>query len=330
MSNAQEETTTLLRKADREIETPPKFPLNLFPPSFSPYLELARPTGFILMFWPFAWGLTMAAYRMKMPCSDYWRLMLNNAVAAVVLRTSACTVNDIFDRKLDAGVARTKKRPLPSGRISVFAASLYLLLQYLAGLAFFTVTLHGIALYVAIFQLLPLFAIYPLMKRFTHWPQAWLGFAMNFGFITAWIATTGSIDYSILGVAMAACWCWTMLYDTIYACQDIKDDIKMGAKSTAILFGSWIRPLLILIATAFLVLLTVAGVLNGQGWPFFVISVGGTAIHVIWQFLTVDLDVPESCWRNFKRNGHLGWPLWVGLMLDYLLATRLEEFLCCR
>lgn len=87
--------------------------------------------------------------------------------------------------------------------------------------------------------------------------------------------------------------------DTIYACQDIKDDIKMGAKSTAILFGSWIRPFLIVIGFSFIALLTVAGILNDQGWPFFVISIGGTTIHIIWQFLTVDLDVPESCWRKW-------------------------------
>ncbi|KAF5350505.1 hypothetical protein D9756_008540 [Leucocoprinus leucothites] len=328
MSKVKGENTALLKKADlqpAEQEPRPKFPLYLFPASVSPYLELARvekPTGFILMFWPFAWGLTMAAYRTRMPWNEYWWSIFNSAVAAVILRISACTVNDIFDRELDAGVARTKQRPLPSGRISVFAASVYLLVQYAMGLAFFLATLQGIALYVAVFQLLPLFAIYPLMKRLTHWPQAWLGFAMNFGFITAWIATTGSINGELLGVAMGACWCWTMLYDTIYACQDIQDDIKMGAKSTAILFGSWIRPLLVLIASGFIILLTIAGIVNEQGWPFFVISVCGTTAHVVWQFLTVDLNTPESCWRNFKRNGHLGWPLWAGLMLDHLLSAR--------
>jgi 4-hydroxybenzoate polyprenyltransferase len=86
--------------------------------------------------------------------------------------------------------------------------------------------------------------------------------------------------------------------DTIYACQDIQDDIRMGAKSTAILFSSWIRPLLIVIAACFIMLLATAGLFNGQGWPFFAISVGGTAIHIVWQFLTVDLRAPESCWRE--------------------------------
>ncbi|KXN89207.1 4-hydroxybenzoate polyprenyltransferase, mitochondrial [Leucoagaricus sp. SymC.cos] len=325
MAHVDIERAPFLQKGPQEPEVSSKFPLYLFPASVSPYLELARvekPTGFILMFWPFAWGITMAAYRIKMPLQDYWRSMFECLIGAIILRTSACTVNDIFDRNLDAGVARTKNRPLPSGRISVFAASIYLLAQYAVGLVFFTTTLRGTALNVAIFQLLPLFAIYPLLKRFTHWPQAWLGIAMNFGFMTAWVASTGSIDSRFLGVAVAACWCWTMLYDTIYACQDIKDDIQMGAKSTAILFGSWIRPLLILIASGFIILLTMAGVMNKQGWPFFALSIGGTAAHVIWQFLTVDLEAPQSCWRNFKRNGDLGWPLWAGLMLDYILALR--------
>ncbi|XP_006455082.1 hypothetical protein AGABI2DRAFT_226364 [Agaricus bisporus var. bisporus H97] len=303
-------------------EPHPKFPLCVFPAYLRPYLELARiekPTGFVLMFWPFAWGLTMAAYRTKMPLQDYWWSMLNCTFGAIILRTSACTINDIFDRELDAGVARTKQRPIPSGRISVFAASLYVAVQYIVGIAFFVATLEGLALWVAMFQLLPLFAIYPLMKRFTYWPQAWLGFAMNFGFITTWVATTGYVDNILLSVAMAACWCWTMLYDTIYACQDIQDDLKMGVKSTAILFGSWTRPYLIAIATCFLVLLAIAGVLNNQGLPFFIVSVGGTTAHVVWQFLTVNLDDPESCWRTFNRNGYLGWPLWAGLILDHAL-----------
>ncbi|KAL9709160.1 hypothetical protein Ac2012v2_007513 [Leucoagaricus gongylophorus] len=313
------------QQSDWESLPSTEFPLYLFPTSFSPYLELARvekPTGFILVFWPFAWGLTMAAYRTKMPWNEYWWSLLDGVIAAIVLRTSACTVNDIFDRQLDACVARTKKRPLPSGRISVLAATIYLLIQYATGIIFFLATLQGIALYVATFQLLPLFAIYPLVKRFTHWPQAWLGLAMNFGFMTAWTATTGDIDGKLLGVAMAACWCWTILYDTIYACQDIRDDIKMGSKSTAILFGSRIRALLILVASCFIALLVIAGVLNKHGWPFFAISVGGTVAHVAWQFHTVNLDIPESCWENFKRNGHLGWPMWAGLILDYRRWTQ--------
>ena len=176
------------------------------------------------------------------------------------------------------------------------------------------------------------FAVYPLLKRITHWPQAWLGFAMNFGFITSWVSVTGGIDGPLLTAAMTGCWwyvhkmhdglvnadvyvhSWTMLYgtmdavfpplvshpslDTIYACQDIKDDVKVGVRSTAILFGSWIRPLLMTCAIIFVMMLAIAGCLNGQGHPYFLLSVGGSAAHLVWQFMTVDLEVPSSCWRE--------------------------------
>ncbi|KAJ7099821.1 UbiA prenyltransferase family [Mycena epipterygia] len=304
----------------------PKGALALVPYGLRPYLELIRlekPTGTILMFWPFAWGLTMAAYEAGLPLDTYFIRLGKAFVAAFLMRSSACTINDIFDRKMDAGVERSKTRPLPSGRISVFAATLYLVAQYALGVVFFYSTERGLALQVALFQLLPLFAIYPLMKRVTYWPQAWLGFAMNFGFVTAWVSVLHKVNYPVLTVAMASCWCWTMLYDTIYACQDIRDDVKMGVRSTAILFGTWIRPLLISFGIAFVSMLAYAGVLNHQGTPYFVVSIGGTVLHLLWQYATVDLNVPKSCWNNFNSNGRLGWIVWGGLMLDYVLAHNL-------
>ncbi|KAK7446660.1 hypothetical protein VKT23_014355 [Stygiomarasmius scandens] len=128
------------------------------------------------------------------------------------MRSSACTVNDIFDRNMDAGVERTKNRPLPSGRVSLFAATAFLSFQYIIGITFFYFTVSDLALWIALAQLLPIFAIYPLLKRVTYWPQAWLGFAMNFGFVTAWVSTTDCLNWPLLCAAMIACWCWTMLY----------------------------------------------------------------------------------------------------------------------
>lgn len=261
----------------------------------------------------------MAAYRIRLSFGEYALGLGKCFVGAFLLRCSACTVNDIFDREVDAAVERTRSRPLPSGIISAPAAIYYLMVQYVLGVLFFAWTVHGVALYIALFQLLPLFAIYPLLKRITYWPQAWLGFAMNFGFITAWVATTDSFDLSIVAVAITGCWCWTMLYDTVYACQDIKDDIKAGVRSTAILFGSWIRPLLVACGLTFVVAMALVGYLNGQGLAFYMISVGGALVHLLVQYMTVDLGVPRSCWENFKQNGHMGWIVWAGMMLDYVL-----------
>ncbi|KAL1679287.1 UbiA prenyltransferase family-domain-containing protein [Schizophyllum commune] len=299
-----------------------KFPLGLVPQRVRPYLELIRfekPTGTILMFWPFAWGLTMAARAAGLPLQEYFPRLLQCLLGAWLVRGSACTVNDIFDRDMDAGVERTRGRPLPSGRISVRAATIYLLVQYALGLAFFYATLDGLA-YVSC-SYIQSFMIYPLLKRVSDWPQAWLGFAMNFGFVTAWISTTGSIDCAVLAAAMTGFWSWTMLYDTIYACQDKADDVKVGVRSTALLFGSWIRPLLVALGLLFVTMLALSGYLSGQGIAYYAISVGGTAAHLLWQYFTVNLDDPASCGENFKRNGHLGWIIWGGLFVDYATSV---------
>nr|GAT54960.1 coenzyme Q biosynthesis protein 2 [Mycena chlorophos] len=326
MPASEKETTLLISHLsyNKSSASTPKFPLHHFEERYRPYLELIRlekPTGTILMFWPFAWGLTMAAYATNAPPSEYTIGLARSLIGALLLRSSACTVNDIFDREMDAGVERTKNRPLPSGRISVQAASIYLMLQYAFGAVFFYFTTSGVAFVVALFQLFPLFAIYPLLKRITYWPQAWLGLAMNFGWITAWMSMSSKHPWALGSAAMLGCWCWTMLYDTIYACQDIKDDLIVGVRSTAILFGSWITALLIACETTFVGMLALAGWLNHQGVAYFVLSVGGTAAHLLWQAMTVDLDSPESCWLNFNRNGQLGWIVFSGLVLDYILLV---------
>ncbi|KAI9433076.1 4-hydroxybenzoate polyprenyl transferase [Lactarius indigo] len=277
------------------------FPLGLVSPEVRPYLELIRfhkPTGTILMFWPFAWGLTMAAYKTSLDLTTFWTEMFKFLIAALLVRGSACTINDIFDRNFDAGVERTKGRPLASGRVSVFAAVVYLILQYLAGVLLY-MPYKGVAFWAAIAQLLPLFIVYPLMKRITYWPQAWLGIAMNFGLVISWVAITNEVDVQLLTLLMVGSWGWTMHYDTIYACQDRKDDVKVGVKSTAVMLGDFVRPFTS--ATPY----------------FFYVTIGGTSLHLIWQYVTVDLDSPDSL--NFIRNGHMGWVTWAGLMLDYLV-----------
>ncbi|KAF8879829.1 UbiA prenyltransferase family-domain-containing protein [Infundibulicybe gibba] len=329
MGRDNTDATPLLGAHEARRVPQPKFPVNIFPSIAHPYLELIRldkPTGTVLMFWPFAWGLTMAAFAISLPFAQYSVYLGKCLLGAFILRSSACTINDIFDRDMDAGVERTKNRPLASGRISVHSAILFLMVQYFIGILLFNSNLNDLALWVALFQLLPLFAIYPFLKRVTYWPQAWLGFAMNFD----------QVDHSILFTAMLGCWwyapyfhgegwriylnsSWTMLYDTVYACQDLKDDVKVGVRSTAILFGSWVRPLLVACGITFVSAFAISGYLNNQGPIYFLISIGGTAVHLMWQFKTVDLDIPQSCWLNFKRNGQLGWIVWAGLMIDYLI-----------
>ncbi|KAI0043772.1 UbiA prenyltransferase [Auriscalpium vulgare] len=324
-----DETSPLLTPSDISYAPPSlPFPLGLVSPGVRPYLELIRfhkPTGTVLMFWPFAWGLTLAAYHVNLPFEEYWPQLGRYLLAAFLLRGSACTINDIFDREYDAGVERTKGRPLASGRISVFAASVYLILQYVAGVAIY-VGLNEIAFYAAIIQLLPLFLVYPLMKRITYWPQAWLGICMNFGLAVTWIAVTGDINWPLLSVLLAGTWGWTMHYDTIYACQDREDDVKVGVKSTAVLLGDYVEPFTIVCSVLFIASLAVAGFINHQTVIYYVISVGGTALHIVWQYSNVNLEKPDSCWRFFVRNGHMGWLTWAGLMLDYVAKAKGHSF----
>ncbi|TFK75540.1 UbiA-domain-containing protein [Pluteus cervinus] len=323
-------TSSSPRDDDTSKPTPSiwKRAVDLAPTPVQPYLELIRfdkPTGTMLTFWPSAWGLTLAAYRIDLPIDAYAWNLFRCLISAFILRSSACTVNDIFDREMDAGVERTKNRPLASGRISVPSATIFLLAQYLIGVCFFCFTLDGIALCSALFQLFPLFGIYPLLKRVTYWPQAWLGFAMNFSLITHWTAQVKALDVPLLAVALAGCWCWTMLYDTIYACQDLEDDVKVGVRSTAILFGSSIRTWLNCCAIIFVLAFGVVGYMNHQALPFLFVSVIGSAIHLSWQIYTVDLKSPASCWRNFRRNGHLGWIIWAGLVVDFAAKPMLRH-----
>jgi len=313
---------TLLAKANGHApaKKSPVFPYWLFPEAVQPYLELLRlhrPSGLILIFWPFAWGLTMAAYHAKLPLDQYWTELGKFVIAAFVVRGSACTINDIFDREYDAGVERTKNRPLASGRISVFAAYVYLIFQYLVGIYVYR-SYNSIGLTFALIQLLPLFIVYPLMKRITYWPQAWLGIAMNFSLVVGWTVVTSEPYWRLLGAFMLGGWGFTMHYDTIYACQDRKDDIKVGVKSTAVMLGDHVLPFTMVCSMLFVGMLAYAGMLNGQTSTFFTISVGGSAAHLIYQYATVDLEVGDSCARNFTRCAQMGWITWGGMMLDYL------------
>lgn len=313
------EKATLLNSRPAEEKLP--FPLGLVSPGVRPYLELIRfhkPTGTILVFWPFAWGLTMAAYHTSLDLQTYWVEAFKFLIASLLVRGSACTINDIFDRNFDAGVERTKGRPLASGRVSVFAAVVYLILQYVVGILIY-LPYNGVAFWVAIAQLLPFFILYPLMKRITYWPQAWLGIAMNFGIVIAWVAITNEVNMKLHTALMVGTWGWTMHYDTIYACQDRRDDIKVGVKSTAVMLGDFVRPFTFSCSVLFVATLAYAGIVNEHTPYYFYFTVGGTALHILWQYITVDLDDPESCGLNFDRNGHMGWVTWAGLMIDYLV-----------
>ncbi|MGB1829874.1 MAG: 4-hydroxybenzoate octaprenyltransferase, partial [Paracoccaceae bacterium] len=207
-------------------------------PSWSrPYLRLSRadrPIGTWLLLLPCWWGLLLGILTDVRPVmGDLW-IFVGCGIGAFLMRGAGCTWNDITDRDIDGSVERTKSRPIPSGQVSLRQAVIWMLLQaVLASLILFT--FHKVAIYLGILALLPV-AIYPFAKRFTWWPQVFLGIAFNWGILLAFAAHTGTVTIATMIMYIAAIF-WTLFYDTIYAHQDREDDALIGVKSTARLFG---------------------------------------------------------------------------------------------
>ena len=283
-----------------------------------PYARLARldrPIGTWLLFWPCVFGLILGAAadeRRFLEWRDLYYVLLFG-IGALVMRGAGCTFNDIIDRKIDAQVARTRGRPIPSGAVSVTGAVVFLIVQCLTGLAvllqfnWFAVALGAASLL--------LVAAYPFMKRITWWPQAWLGLTFNWGALLGFAAQTGRLD---VGDAFlyAGLIFWTLGYDTIYAHQDKEDDELIGVKSTALLFGdksrSWI---LRFYAVAFTLILG-AGFTEHTGWAFTGLMLLAGA-HMVWQVKTLDIDDTGNCLRVFRSNRETG----ALIALAFLMAS---------
>ncbi|KAI0034587.1 UbiA prenyltransferase family [Vararia minispora EC-137] len=291
------------------------------------YFQLTRlhkfPLGNILVIWPCLWSLAMVAYKQDLDVQNFSVLAGAFILGGTLVHSAACVINDICDIDFDRQVERCKDRPLPSGLISLHEAWLLLAILTCACLALLSFAANTTAILVGLFGIFPLHGLYPLMKRWTYWPQAWLGFAMNWGFPVAWLTVAPDYDKSeliLFATSILGCVCWTIVYDTEYACQDRKDDAKAGVKSTALLFGDHVRSVLAVFAILFLASLVLIGVLNGQTAVYFVVSCGGAAAHLAWQLRFWDVDDPADCGAKFKANGDLGYFVSAGLLLDYAVA----------
>ena len=199
------------------------------------FLELTRlkkPIGFMLLFWPCAWGLTIA-YNFENGIEKYLYYILLFFLGSVLMRSAGCIVNDIADRNIDKNVERTKTRPVASGKISVKLASLYAI--FLCSLAFFVLINFNFLTIILAMASMPLAFTYPLMKRFTYWPQLFLGITFNYGLLLGWTSIYESLSLAPFIFYLGAIF-WTLGYDTIYGFQDIEDDEIIGVKSTSIKF----------------------------------------------------------------------------------------------
>ncbi|KAH7924052.1 4-hydroxybenzoate polyprenyl transferase [Leucogyrophana mollusca] len=297
--------------------SPPLTWVDRLPVRARPYLYLTRidkPIGTLLLFYPCAWSITMASYALEAPFTTPLTYISLFGVGAMVMRGAGCTINDMWDKNLDKAVARTQSRPLARGDITRQQALVFLGGQLTVGLGvllqlnWYSILLGASSLSVV--------TIYPFMKRVTHWPQAVLGLAFNWGALLGWSAVAGAVNWSVCLPLYAGGICWTLVYDSIYAHQDKTDDVNVGIHSTALLFGAQTRPILSTLSASTVSLITYAGVLNAQGAPFYLgVGLGAAQLtRVIWR---TDFDSRPSCWEGFVGCGWAGFWVWMGALGDY-------------
>ena len=269
------------------------------------FIDLARlkkPIGFMLLFWPCAWGLTLA-YDFSKNLNDYYFFLILFFLGAVLMRSAGCIVNDILDKEFDKKVYRTKKRPIASGKISIKLGIVYVInLCFLALLIL--LNFNNFTIILALSSM-PLAFTYPLMKRFTYWPQLFLGITFNYGLILGWTAIKGEINIVPILFYIGAIF-WTLGYDTIYGYQDIKDDEIIGLKSTSIKFKGRIKQFL-LICYLFLVILFLIGGYYMRFHNIYYLLIIFPFLHLFFfQMRIIKLDKATAYLRAFQSNNFFG------------------------
>ena len=274
------------------------YQLNLF----IELIRLKKPIGFMLLFWPCTWGLTLA-YDFSTNLNNYFFFLILFFLGSVFMRSAGCIVNDILDKEFDAKVFRTKNRPIASGNVSVKLGIFYsLVLCFLAFLVLLNFNLFTIILALGS---MPLAFTYPLMKRFTYWPQLFLGITFNYGLILGWTAIKGEISLVPILFYLGAIF-WTLGYDTIYGYQDIKDDEIIGLKSTSIKFKGKAKKFLFICYTLLLILFLLGGYSMQFNFTYYLLLIIPFIHLLIYQMKIFNLNDPLSCLRAFKSNNFFG------------------------
>ena len=284
----------------------------LAPEFAKPYLRLSRadrPIGTWLLLLPCWWSALLASMGAdRLPDNLVWTLVAC-AAGAWLMRGAGCTWNDITDREFDARVERTRSRPIPSGQVTVRGAYVWLVVQSLLAFAIL-LSFNGVAIALGVSSLV-LVAIYPFAKRFTWWPQAFLGLAFNWGALFGWVAITGSMGWPAVLLYLAGI-SWTLFYDTIYAHQDKEDDALIGVKSTARLFGSatriWLRWFMIATVALMGAAIVLAAPMGGNVLALVVALAAPWALgwHMAWQNRKLEMDDPDNCLALFRSNRDAG------------------------
>ncbi|WP_440613770.1 4-hydroxybenzoate octaprenyltransferase [Candidatus Pelagibacter sp. HIMB1748] len=278
------------------------------------FIELTRlkkPIGYMLLFWPCAWGLTLA-YDFSSSWNDYYFYLILFFLGSVLMRSAGCIVNDILDRKFDAKVFRTKDRPIASGKISVNLAIVYSIILCL--LAFIVLINFNLFTIILALGSMPLAFTYPLMKRFTYWPQLFLGITFNYGLILGWTAINAEINIIPILFYFGAIF-WTLGYDTMYGFQDIKDDEIIGLKSTSIKFKGSAKKFLFLCYSILIVLFFVGGIFMEFHYVYYFLLLIPIIHLFFYQMKIFNLKDPISCLKAFKSNNLFGLIILINILI---------------
>ena len=282
---------------------------------FIELIRLKKPIGYMLLFWPCVWGLSMA-YDFKKNLTDYFFYLILFFLGSVLMRSAGCIVNDIFDRKFDKEVSRTKNRPIASGKITVNLGLFYSTILCL--LAFFVLINFNLFTIILALASMPLAFTYPLMKRFTYWPQLFLGITFNYGLLLGWTSIKGEIDIIPIIIYLGAIF-WTLGYDTIYGFQDIEDDEIIGVKSTSIKFKENPKIFLTICYLIFILVLIITGIKLALNKIFF-LGVFLIMIHLFFfQVYRLNKNNKTRCLNIFKSNNFLGLMTSISIILGKVL-----------
>ncbi len=279
---------------------------------FIELIRLKKPIGYMLLFWPCAWGLTLA-YDFSNKLNDYFLNLILFFLGAVLMRSAGCIVNDILDKNFDKKVSRTKNRPIASSKISIKLGIIYaLVLCFLALLVLLNFNTYTIILALGS---MPLAFTYPLMKRFTYWPQLFLGITFNYGLILGWTSVKGEISIIPILFYIGAIF-WTLGYDTIYGYQDINDDEIIGLKSTSIKFKGKEKKFLLSCYSILIILFIIGGnFMKFNNLYFFLILIPFAHLFV-YQIKNFQSRNPQNCLEIFKSNNLLGLIIFLNLLIS--------------
>ena len=279
------------------------------------FIELTRlnkPIGFMLLFWPCLWGITIA-YDFNDSLDLFFFYSLLFFLGSVLMRSAGCIVNDIADKNFDKKVKRTKTRPIASERVSISLATVYILI--LCGLAFLVLINFNILTIVLAIASMPLTFAYPLMKRFTYWPQLFLGITFNYGLLLGWISVKESISLIPVVFYFGAIF-WTLGYDTIYGYQDIKDDEIIGVKSTSIKFKNNPKIFISFCYFIFIASLIITGFYMDFSNIYFLLLILPILHLFIFQINKLKIKNSNSCNSKFKSNNFLGLIIFIIIFIE--------------